>query len=182
MAKFYFLLWLRWAFMLSFKTLFFATLLAAVFVLLLYLHKGIPALNDAIYAALAELFSFSFAFTWSFCLLLFLFREMRGVFLHCYGGYKLELLSCKEKSVITNIGYGDLLKVWRKWFILLIWLVASTLLITVTLRALLGFSEGFSEWFNIFWLSFYILFGGYISFILLAHRCKKVRISRCSSL
>lgn len=165
--------------MLSIKSLLLGVFLAGVFVLMLYIKQGMPPLSGEILAALWDLFSFGFAFSWSLALLLFLFREMRGIFLHCHAGYRLELLSCKGDQVLENIGYGDLLKVWRRWFMLLIWLVGSIILLAVALRALISPDESFSEWFSIFWLSFFILLGGYFSFILLGSRCKKVRIARC---
>jgi hypothetical protein len=106
-------------------------------------------------------------------LLLALFRGVKYIFHSCNGGYRLELLYCeKEKShqAIEIIGYGDLVKVWRKWFMLMIWLVASQMIVALL------FIE---EWFSIFMLYAYILIAGYFSFMIFTAKCKRVRVKKC---
>lgn len=180
MAQFYFLLWLRWASVLSVKSVLLGALLAAFFVLGLYVKQGMPPLSQEVQIALWDLLSFSFAFTWSFAFLLLLFRRLKFIFNTCINGYQLELLTCKGDEKIDPIGYGDMLKVWRKWLMLLIWLVGICMILGIILTRLFTSHEGVFEWFSIYWLYAFILVSASLSFVLLGSWCKKVRLTRCS--
>jgi hypothetical protein len=180
MAKFYFLLWLRWASILTIKSVLLGAALAILILFALYIKQDMPSLNQEIVTALWDLFVFSFAFTWSFAFLLLLFRRLKFIFNTCINGYQLELLSCKENEKIEPIGYGDMLKVWRKWLMLLIWLVGACMIIAIIFTTLFTSHDGIFEWFSIYWLYAFILMSAFISFVLLGSRCKKIRLTRCS--
>lgn len=180
MAQFYFLLWLRWASILSIKSVLLGILLAGIFTSVLYMKQGMPSISQEVLIALGDLFFFTFAFTWNFSFLLLLFRRLKFIFNTCVNGYQLELLTCKGDEKIDPIGYGDMLKVWRRWMLLLIWLVGACMIIAIAFTALFTSYDGIFEWFSIYWLYAFILISAFISFILLGSWCKKVRVSRCS--
>ena len=54
--------------------------------------------------------------------------------------------------------------VWRKWFMLLIWLVGSIMIFALALTHLFTSYSGLFEWFDIYWLFGFILMEGYFSF------------------
>jgi hypothetical protein len=131
------------------------------------------ALESEIISALGEVFSFWFVLLWSVTLLLALFRGMKYIFNSCSAGYRLEVYSCedtKRRELLEVVGYGDLVKVWRKWFMLLIWLVASEMIVASFFTA---------AWFSIAMLYGYILVAGYFSFMILSAKCKRIRIAKC---
>lgn len=182
MSKFYFLIWLRWALFVSFTSIFFSSVLSSVVSLYIYVKQGVHPLNTEVINALYEIFMFWFVLFWSLTLLLSLFLALKYIFNICYSGYKIELLSCLEdgkQELIMFIGYGDLVKVWRKWFMLLIWVVASLMIITIALVYLFSSSSSLFSWFNIYILYGFILLAGYLSFIILTMKCKRIRIKKC---
>ena len=171
--KFYLLLWFKWSLRLSVESVLFATLFSFFVTLFIYLKQGSVALESDVISALLDVFSFWFTLFWSVSLLLALFRGMKYIFNNCSDRYKLELFSCEDKSsreVISVVGYGNLVKVWRKWFMLMIWLVAVEMIISMLFT---------QEWFSILMLYTYILIGGFFSFIILSAKCKRVRIVKC---
>ena len=179
MAKFYFLLWLRW----SARVVTCSVLLAYFFSLLItvysYLSSSQPTIDVQVFNALREVLEFWFPIVWSLTLLFALFRSLKYIFNTCINGYKFELYNCKGDELIKYIGYGDLVKVWRKWFMLNIWLVGAMMIIAIVFTTLFSSFNGIFEWFDIYWLSGFILASGYLSFILLGARCKKVKLSKC---
>ncbi|EQB40172.1 hypothetical protein M947_03880 [Sulfurimonas hongkongensis] len=179
MARFYFFLWLRWAVRLTLCSVAFAALFSFVVTFYIYVSQGMSALDRYIIQALLEVFIFWFALFLNATLLLALFRGMKYLFNTCIYGYKLTLLSCDAKEELKAIGYGDLLRVWRKWFMLMIWLVGSFMIISLVFTYLFSTYSGVFEWFNIYWLYLFILASGYISFIFMSARCKRVKVSRC---
>ncbi|MFA7501052.1 MAG: hypothetical protein WCY85_08630, partial [Sulfurimonas sp.] len=92
---------------------------------------------------------------------------------------ELKLLTCEGSDVIEVIGYGDLVKVWRKWLMLLIWLVGSAMILALIYTNLFTSYDGVFEWFSIYWLYGFILLSGYFSFIILSSKCKKIKIVTC---
>jgi len=115
-------------------------------------------------------------------LLLALFSTLKSVFNNCHNGFKLELLHCpkeNEKEAIEFIGYGDLVKVWRKWLMLLIWITAVEMTLALVYTHLILSFESLFDWFNIYVLYIFILIAGYFGLMILSVRCKKVRLSRC---
>ncbi|MEN8304202.1 MAG: hypothetical protein ABFQ64_09035 [Campylobacterota bacterium] len=182
MSRFYFSLWLRWATRLTLCSIAFASILSIFVTIFIYISQGMPTHSSEVYAALAQVFVFWFVVLWNFTLLIALFRSLKYIFNSCHSGYKLQLLSCSkegESEVIDFIGYGDLLKVWRKWFMLIIWLVGAQMIFALILTKLFSSYDSIFEWFNIYILYAFILVGGYFSFILLISRCKKVKIVKC---
>lgn len=179
MSKFYFLLWAGWAFKLTTNSVGLALILSLIITSFIYIRQGLPSLNTEVYHALLDITMFWFPLVWSLSLLLILFRSLKYIFNTCIAGYKLELLSCNLSEIIEYIGYGDLVKVWRKWFMLIIWLVGTQMIIALTLTYTLSSYSGVFEWFNIYWLFAFILASGYVSFILLSTRCKRVKVVKC---
>lgn len=179
MTQFYFQLWFAWALRVTLSSV----LLAAIFALLitfgLYIKQGVPAFDARTMQALVQIFLFWFPLVWSITLLLSLFRSLKYIFNKCLGGYTLKLLECNKVDVIEVIGYGDLVKVWRRWFMLMIWLSATQMVFSLGVSYLLGWSDSVFQWFSIYVLFVFILISGYISFILLGGRCKKVKLIQC---
>lgn len=167
MIRFYFLLWLRWAYRLSINTIVLSSAITFLITFFTYAKLGFVSLDKQVFDALLDVYMFYFAIVFSLSLLLILFRSIKYIFNTCINGYKLKLLSCDTKETIDEIGYGDLVKVWRKWFMLLIWLVAICMIVTLF------------NFFNIYALFIFILLSGYFSFIILISKCKKIRLDRC---
>ena len=91
----------------------------------------------------------------------------------------IKLLECGSRDTIEIIGYGDLVEVFRRWLMLLIWLIGAQMIVALIFTKLFTSYEGVFEWFSIYWLYGFLLIGGYVSFILLTSRCKRVKVSRC---
>ena len=181
-SKFYFLLWFKWAVRLTLCSITFASILSVFITILIYISQGMPTHSSEIQTALVQVFIFWFVILWNFTLLIALFRSLKYVFNSCNSGYKLQLLSCPqdgETEVLEYIGYGDLLKVWRKWFMLIIWLVGAQMIFALIFTKLFTSYDGIFEWFNIYVLYIFVLVAGYFSFILLGSRCKRVKIVKC---
>jgi len=139
-------------------------------------------LSNEVLLALSQIFLFWFAIIWSFTLLVALFRSLKYIFNSCHKGYKLNLLSCPsegESEVIKTIGYGDLVKVFRRWLMLIIWLVGAQMILAVAFTKIFTFDTAIFEWFNIYVLYAFVLVAGYFSFMLLGTRCKKVKVVKC---
>ena len=182
MSRFYLILWGKWAFRLTLSTFFFASLLTLLITGLVYIQQGLTPLSHEVYRALLDIALFWFAVVWNIALLLSLFRGMKHIFNSCNGGYVLELFSCENEGkseLIEVVGLGDLVKVWRKWFMLLIWLVGAQMIFAVALSSMFSSVESVFDWFNIYVLYGFILVAGYFSFMILGSRCKRIRISKC---
>ena len=182
MSRFYFKLWFFWALRVTLCSVSLALLFSSLITLFFYIKEGYPALTPAVVDALWKLESFWFMILWNLTLLIALFRSIKHIFNHCYNGYKFELLTCPIEGnieVIEEIGYGDLIKVWRKWFMLLIWLVGAMMVIALTLTYLFTQYTTLFAWFNIYILFGFVLVSGYFSFVFMSNRCKKIRLSRC---
>ena len=179
MSKFYFLLWFRWALRVSINSVFLASLLSIIITIFLYIKQGAVTLNIEVLEALFEVFMFWFPLTWSVTLLLTLFRSLKYIFNNCNNGYELKLLECNKNDVIEYIGYGDLVKVWRRWFMLMIWLSGVQMVFALGISYIFSIYDAVFDWFNIYILFLFILSSGYFSFILLGGRCKKVKVVKC---
>ncbi|WP_373036650.1 hypothetical protein [Sulfurimonas sp.] len=179
MSKFYFLLWLRWSLRVTLCSTVFASVLAAFVTLYIYISQGMPTFGSEVVKALVDVFIFWFPIFWSFTLLLALFRSLKYIFNTCISGYELKLYTCDLKELIDNIGYGDLVKVWRKWFMLIIWLVGSLMVLSLAYTYIFTSYNGVFEWFDIYWLFGFILISGYFSFIMMSARCKRVKVAKC---
>lgn len=182
MSRFYTFLWLFWSFRLTLNSILIASVISIFITIGIYINQGSQELNQRVYEALFLVFKFWFVLSWSLTLLLSLFRELKPVFNRCINGYKLTLLSCPsegKQEKIKEIGYGDMVKVWRKWFTLLIWLVGAEMILGVAFTKLFTSHTAIFDWFNIYILYGFVLIGGYFSFMILSMRCKKVKIERC---
>jgi len=179
MFKFYFLLWARWAFFVTLYSSASAVILAFFFTLGSYLYQGAPQIDVQIKEALWSVFFFWLGVAWSVSILGTLFFRLKTIFNTCIGGYRLRLLSCQSGEPLKVIGDRDIVKVWRKWFMLLLWLVAALSLFLALFFFVFYDKEGAFGWFNIYMLYGLILLAGYLSFMLLGSRCKKVRTQRC---
>jgi len=179
MTKFYFLLWLRWAARVVTCSVLLAYFITIIITASIYFMGSMPSVDSQIFSALRDILDFWFPIVWSFTLLLALFRAIKYIFNTCINGYQLNLLTCRDSEVIEIIGYGDLVKVWRRWIMLNIWLVGGEMIIAVIFTSFFTNFEGVFDWFSIYWLGGFILASGYISFILLGSRCKQVRVVKC---
>ena len=179
MSKFYLLLWLRWAARVTLCSTLMAIILSFFITAYLYINQGMPSFNTEVISALLQIFKFWFPVVWSLTLLLALFRSLKYVFNSCICGYELKLLSCGSKDVIEEIGYGNLVKVWRKWFMLIIWLVGAQMILSLVFTYLFSSYSSVFEWFDIYFLFVEVLIAGYLSFILLGGRCKQVKVIKC---
>ncbi len=181
-SRFYLLLWFWWALRLTLCSVVMASVLSAFVTIFIYINHGMQSLNSEVYIALFQIFKFWFVILWSFTLLVALFRSLKFIFNSCLGGYRFHLLSCPvegKSEVLNPVGYGDLVKVWRKWFMLIIWIVGAQMIFAIIFTKLFTSYDAVFEWFNIYVLYFFILVAGYFSFILLSARCKKVKIVKC---
>ncbi|MDY0116372.1 MAG: hypothetical protein RBR59_02220 [Sulfurimonadaceae bacterium] len=179
MFKFYSLLWLRWAFWVTLLSISFAFILSFFGSFIIYLFQGMPTLEEEIIEALWSVFWFLSAPMWSFVLFIVLFIRLKFIFNTCTAKYQLRLLACDTKEPLEVLGYGNIAKVWRKWFMGLIWLVVAITIVAIFIASFLFGQESLFDWFTIYWLYGFILMGGYFSFMLLGTRCKNVRIVRC---
>ncbi|WP_246153864.1 hypothetical protein [Sulfurimonas indica] len=163
-------------------SLFLAATFALLLTLFIYMKQGFPPVDEEIMGALFDVWKFWFAIALNMAVLIALFRSVKYLFNHPHAGYVLKLKKCfKEDSheYLEVIGYGDLVKVWRKWFMLLIWLVGSLMVLALLFTYIFSFYESLFDWFNIYVLYAFILLAGYLSFIFLGSRCKSVRIVKC---
>ncbi len=127
-----------------------------------------PDFNTELNDALFSIFKFYFPLAWSFTLFIALFRTLKYIFNTPLNGYELKLLACENDEIIDEIAYGDLVKVWRKWFMLMIWLVGAQSIFVLLFTGV-----------DIYILFIEILLAGYLSLVLIAGRCKRVKIIKC---
>ena len=179
MSKFYLLLWLKWALRVTLCSSIMALILSFLITSYLYVNQGMPYFNSEVISALLQILKFWFPIAWSLTLLVALFRSLKYLFNICLAGHELKLLSCNKGEIIEDIGYGNLVKVWRKWFMMIIWLVGAQMVMAIAFTYMFTSYNGIFEWFDIYFLFIEVLIAGYFSFILLGGRCKNVRIVKC---
>lgn len=182
MSKFYLLLWLKWIFRVTVCSVVLASIFSFVVTGFIYVHQGMQTLDKEVYIALFNIFKFWFSILWNFTILVALFRSLKYIFNACHDGYKLLLNTCvknENSEVIDFVGYGDLIKVWRKWLMLIIWIVGIQMILAVIFFMLFTSMSNIFDWFNIYVLFAFVLVAGYFSFILLSVRCKLVKVKRC---
>ena len=179
MSRFYILLWFRWATRLTICSFFFAAIFSLVITIFIYFSSSMPSFSSEVYGALFEVFKFWFPITWSLAIIVALFRGLKYIFNSCIDGFELKLLSCSYENTIEVIGYGDLVKVWRKWLMLNIWIISSFMILALIYTNLFTSYGGVFEWFDIYWLYGFILGSGYFSFIILSSKCKKIKVVKC---
>jgi len=182
MRSFYFRLWSAWLVRVVVYTLVFAALLSGAITLFIYIKQGMLPLNEEVEAALYAIWHFWFLVSVNITLLFALFGSIKYLFNHCYAGYMLRLKVCdkaENTEYIEVVAYGDLIKVWRKWFMLLIWLVAAFMILSVVFTYLFSSYESLFEWFSIYLLYVFIAIAAYFSFILLSARCRAIKVVKC---
>ena len=183
LSKFYFLIWMEWFIRLTLSSLIFSFVVSMLITLYIYVNQGMLEFDSEVYKALFSIFKFWFAPLWSLGILVFLYRGLKDIFNKCRGGYELVLDSCENSEdkgeVIELVGLGDITKVWRKYFMLIIWLVAAQMIIAVAFSKLFTSWESLFDWFDIYILYGFIVIAGYFSFMILSNRCKRVRIRKC---
>lgn len=179
MHKFYLLLWLNWLIGVALLTLASGFVLALVITFGFYLFSSAASFSQDVIQALGEIFRVTFFVSLNLTLLLALFIRLKFLFNRCFGGYKLQLMACNLSDTIEVIGYGDMVRVWRKWFMLMVWLVGSCMVVALGISTLLLSYESLFDWFSLYWLYGFIALSGYVSFMILSARCKKVRIVAC---
>ena len=174
MTRFYLHLWWKWALRITLCSFSIATFFALGVTLFLYFYHGMQVLNVEVLDALQNIFLFWFMILWNGAFLLALFRSLKYIFNTCHGQYTLEIYSCTREKIL-EVGYGDLVKLWRKWMMSIIWLVG------VEMIFMLVFSYFFNlhDWLSVYVIYFFVLFAGYFSFILLISRSKQLRITKC---
>ncbi len=176
------MIWLKWLLHLTFTSVVSAGFVSFVITVYIYINQGSSPLNKEVYEALFHIFKFWFSLAWSITLLISLFRTLKTVFNQCNNGYEMKLNSCMKKEnseTIDVVGYGDIKGVWRKWLMLIIWLVGAQMIIALIFTKLFTSYEATFDWFSIYVLYAFVLVAGYISFILLSSRCRLVTIKRC---
>ncbi|MBL0707696.1 MAG: hypothetical protein JJW00_01435 [Sulfurimonas sp.] len=179
MSKFYFYIWLRWASRVSLCSIMLASVLSLCISSYIYLSQGMRTFNMEVFLALKNVFIFWFPISWSLALLIALFRSLKYLFNTKISGYEFKLYSCDMKDTIEDVGYGDLLSVWRRWLMLMVWLVGSLMIVALAFTHIFSSLDSLFSWFSIYWLYGFILASGYFSFILMSQRCKRVRIVKC---
>jgi len=179
MSKFYLFIWLKWVVRVTLCSVAFAFMLSLFITLYSYFNSGVTSLTPELYSALWSIFKFWLSIAWSFTLLFALFRSIKYIFNTPINGYIFRLQECGRYANIEYIGYGDLVRVWRKWFMLLIWLSVVFMILSTIFLYLFNAGENIFGWFSIEWLYGYIVLSGYFSFILLPSRCKRVKVVKC---
>jgi len=180
--RFYTSLWLRWIFRITLCSIGLALGINSILVLYIYIKQGMVEIDDNVVMALGDIFSFYFSIIWSITLLIALFRSVKYLFNECLDRYSFKLLTCykdKNKEYIEDIAYGDLVRVWRKWFMVLIWIVAVEMVLSLAFTHLFTKYDSLFEWFSIYVLFGFVLIAGYPSFVLLSTRCKLVKMIKC---
>lgn len=180
MKKFYFGLWLHWMVRVVVCSVVSAGIIAALITTTVYFNKGMPNLHTEVFKALEDIFVFWFMIALNLTVLFALFRSAKYLFNRCYGGYQFAMLSCpKEGTYLEAVGYGDIVKFWRKWLMLLVWIVASFVLVSWIVSLLFIEYGKFFHYFSVWCLYGYILLAGLFSFMLIGSRCKQIRVRRC---
>ncbi|WP_455756713.1 hypothetical protein [Sulfurimonas sp.] len=156
MSKFYLVLWLKWALRVTLCSIVLACGLSFLITTYIYVNQGMQELTSEVLQALWTVFKFWFPLAWSLTLLIALFRSLKYIFNSCCGGYELKLLACGSSDVIEEIGYGNLIKVWRKWFMLIIWLIGAQMILALVFTYTFTSYNGVFEWFDIYFLFFFV--------------------------
>lgn len=179
MQRFWFSLWLYWAFFLTLLSTLAGLLLAGCVTLGIYLYKGAPGLNGEIAAALYDIWRFWFGVMWSAALPVALLVVIKYLFNRCFSHYRLLLFSCDGSEQIVRAGTGECVKIWRKWLFVIVWAVAAEVLLVAAAATLLGFDAHPSAWFDIYLLYLFVLIAGGVTLPLMASRCKRVKVAPC---
>ncbi|MDX1295028.1 MAG: hypothetical protein R3302_02100 [Sulfurimonadaceae bacterium] len=179
MRNFWFGLWASWALWLTVFSVTAGMIASALITLSLFVVKGMPELSDEVWLALWEIGRFTFPIAWSIALLIGLLLSVKRLFYRCIGGFEMTLQSCDGETLIEQPGVEDTLKLWRKWFLAIIWVVAAQVIGGVLLAYLFGSGESLMGWFSIYWLYLFVLVAGLATLPLMGIRCKMVKVRKC---
>ena len=179
MGRFYLRLWADWVVRLSLESVIGAFFLTLGVVGYFYVKKGMPELSDEVSDALVNIFRFWFSILWSVAFLAALFRGVKYFFNKCYNGFVLHLFSCSSKERIEPVGYGDLIKVWRRWFMLLIWITAAFIVVRVIVGHFLFGIESVFSWLGLPELYAFVVAAGFFAIVLSTSMCKRVKVELC---
>jgi hypothetical protein len=178
MRKFWLLLWGYWAFWLTLFSAGFAAVTAMIATAVTYVITGSAQLSEEIWLALYDLFAFWFAIFWSLGLPLGLLLVVKRLFYRCVGGFQMHFLQCPSRTEIRDLKVSDTFRLWRKWLLTLIWMVATQIIVIVAIRYFAG-SDSLMGWFNVFWLYSFLMISGMLTLPLMGARCKMVQVKRC---
>lgn len=179
MQKFFFSLWLYWAFLLTLLSIVWGLLLSGCVTVGVYLYKGAPEPDSEITAALYDIGVFWFGILWSAALPVTLLAVTKRLFNRCFYGFRMVLYSCDGSEQLDEVRLEDCLKLWRKWLFVIIWAVAAQVLVAAAAVSLLGSGGALLSWFNIYWLYLFVLLAGGITLRAMASRCKRVKVAPC---
>jgi len=182
MRNFYLFLWFFWLIRVVLCTIFSGFVFAALITLYSYAKQGFIPLDSEVIEALFKIWKFWFLILLNITLLFALFRSVKYLFNRCYKGYIVRLKKCfkeKESPYIEPVGYGDLLKVWRKWFFSLIWLSAGCMITAFIFTHFFTSYESLFSWFSIYLLYVFIALAALPSFMLLFSKCKMIKVEKC---
>lgn len=176
MRKFYLSLWLYWAFWVGFYAVAAAALLALLATAATYLVQGAASLTPQRCSALADIAWFWFAVSFNAGLLLGLIAGIHKLFSRCFFGWNYRLLDCQGEES-ENMPMKLWLKLWRKWFFALIWVVAVEIMVAALAGMAVGI--GLKAWFSVYWLYVFVFFAGLPLLVVMPLRCKMVKVAPC---
>ncbi len=182
MLSFYISLWLFWLVRMLILTPLIGVVLSACVTFVVYAKEGFAPLSADVFGALFDIFSFWFILLVNLALLIALFVNTKYFFNRCYNGFSLKLLSCSKNEdpvVLEEFGYGDLVKVWRKWLLLIVYHSGAFVLLTTLFYYFFYPSNSLLDWFSISILYIFIHLAGFFSLFILANYSKNVRIEKC---
>jgi len=178
MRRFWFGLWTYWIGWSTLWSLLSAALLAGVITAVLYVLKGSPAIEGEVFGALRDIARFWFAIIWSLTLLIALFLVVKRLFYRCIDHKELALEACSGREDLEQAGMRDVIKIWRKWLMAIIWASAAQVIIVIAVLYLFGSSDLLS-WFSVYWLYLFLSIAGLLTLPLMEARCKLVKVRRC---
>ncbi len=178
MRSFWLGMWWRWALWVTLFSILVALITDIALTFGIYLLKGVPPLNATVFEALLEIGRFWFGILWSITLLLALFLSVKRLFNRCIAGRQMHLFTCKDHERINPVLMGDVVVLWRRWMILLIWVVTVETLAVSGVGYLWGI-EGFWSWFDIYWLYAFLVIASALTLPLLPSRCKRIEVVSC---
>ena len=179
MRRFWVGLWWRWALWVTLISLLWAAGASVLLTFGLYLYKGMPPLEKGVVTALGDIARFGFPVFWCFAFLAAFFRSVRRLFGHCIDHFRLTLLSCDGETRIENPGSADTVRVWRKWFFVIIWAVAAEVIVAALLHFPFASGGGAMGWFSLYWLYLFVLLAALATLPLMGARCPFVKVERC---
>lgn len=171
-------LWLYWLWWMLLYSVAAAAVADGAAVGVIYLLKGAPQLDTSVYGALEAIARVAFVPLWCAALLWAHLMVTRRLFSCCLGGKRLILLTCKGDERIYPVGLGDVLPIWRRFLMLIVWTVALEAVLVVGIAALFG---GFSITTHLSapMLGVMSAFGALAALLVMLRRCKRIRITQC---